>query len=242
MLYIGGGLAAIGAIWYYYTMQESAHTGRESVTAPSQAKASLEDDLPRAADDASRSAKDRTQELLKSGDAKYQQLKSEAELKYERQEIRLVKVSSAASNSIRMQRMKLSTSQLRHAPLPLFPFSEKKADAAKSSWWEWLGWGKSQTKETTDDLRRRANETLDAWNTRFEEAKKKAAEKGEDIKKRADMAARRESDKKTFLRSQWIEAKTPCSGAIAASRALRTVSCFLSHPFDEAFKTMAVLS
>ena len=49
MLYIGGGLAAIGAIWYYYTMQENAPTERESVTAPSQAKASLGDDLPRAA-------------------------------------------------------------------------------------------------------------------------------------------------------------------------------------------------
>lgn len=81
MLYIGGGLAAIGAIWYYYTMQENAPTERESVTAPSQAKASLGDDLPRAADDASRSAKDRTQEMLESGDAKYQQIKSEAELK-----------------------------------------------------------------------------------------------------------------------------------------------------------------
>ena len=48
-----------------------------------------------------------------------------------------------------------------------------------------MGWGKSQTKETADDLRRRANETLEAWNTRFEVAKNKAAEKGEDIKQRA---------------------------------------------------------
>jgi hypothetical protein len=67
--------------------------------------------------------------------------------------------------------------------IPISP--EKRVDAAKSSWWRWLGWGKSQTRETADDLKRRANETLDAWNARFEEAKQKAAEKGEDIKQRA---------------------------------------------------------
>ena len=64
-------------------------------------------------------------------------------------------------------------------------YPEKNVDAVKSGWWGWLRWGKSQTRETTDDLKRRANETLEAWNARFEEAKQKAAEKGEDIMQRA---------------------------------------------------------
>jgi hypothetical protein len=46
-------------------------------------------------------------------------------------------------------------------------------------------WGKLQTWETADDLKRHANEMLDSWNARFEGAKQKVAEKGEDIKQRA---------------------------------------------------------
>jgi transketolase len=47
-----------------------------------------------------------------------------------------------------------------------------------------LRWGKSETQASVDDLKRRANETQEAWNSRFEEAKRKAVEKGEDIKQR----------------------------------------------------------
>jgi hypothetical protein len=67
-----------------------------------------------------------------------------------------------------------------------FLFPEQKADAAKSTGKGWLSWGKSETRASADDLKRRANETLDAWNSRFEEAKRKASEKGEDIKRRVD--------------------------------------------------------
>ena len=63
---------------------------------------------------------------------------------------------------------------------------EEKVDAAKTSWWNWFSWGKSQTLEAADELKRHANETHEAWNARFEEAKKKAERKGADIKQRVD--------------------------------------------------------
>ena len=63
-------------------------------------------------------------------------------------------------------------------------FLEQKVDAAKSTGRGWLGWGRSQTRDAADDLKRRADETQEAWKSRFEEAKQKAAEKGEDIKQR----------------------------------------------------------
>ncbi|KAI0251726.1 hypothetical protein BJV78DRAFT_1361330 [Lactifluus subvellereus] len=45
--------------------------------------------------------------------------------------------------------------------------------------------GKSQTQETANDLKRRANETLEAWDAQFKKARQKVAEKDEDIKRRA---------------------------------------------------------
>jgi hypothetical protein len=65
-----------------------------------------------------------------------------------------------------------------------FLFLEKKVDEAKSTGKGWLSWGKAETRASADELKRRANETQDAWNSRFEEAKRKAAEKGEEIKQR----------------------------------------------------------
>ena len=47
-----------------------------------------------------------------------------------------------------------------------------------------MSWGKAETRASADELKRRANETQEAWNARFEEAKRKAAEKGEEIKQR----------------------------------------------------------
>ncbi len=58
-------------------------------------------------------------------------------------------------------------------------------DAAKTGSWNWFSWGRSQTQEAADELKRRANETQEAWIARFEEAKKKAERKGEDIIQRA---------------------------------------------------------
>ena len=78
--YIGGGLAAIGAIWYYYAAADNARIdkGRERLEAR---KAGTEGALGRSVEDASRSAKGRAQEALKSGDAKYQDIKTEAQSK-----------------------------------------------------------------------------------------------------------------------------------------------------------------
>jgi|SRR6266850_1474356 len=67
-LYIGGGLAAIGAIWYYYSTMANGRIDNVQVQ-----KAGVED--------ASRSAKGRAQEAIKSGDAKYQDIKAEAQSK-----------------------------------------------------------------------------------------------------------------------------------------------------------------
>ena len=47
-----------------------------------------------------------------------------------------------------------------------------------------MSWGKSETQASINDLKRRADETQEAWVSRFEDAKRKAAEKGEDIKQR----------------------------------------------------------
>ena len=58
-------------------------------------------------------------------------------------------------------------------------------DKAKAGWWSWFSWGKVQNQEAADKLKRRANETQEAWNARFEEAKKKAERKGEDVLQRA---------------------------------------------------------
>lgn len=63
-------------------------------------------------------------------------------------------------------------------------YSEKKADAAKTNSTSWFNWGRQQTQEAADELKRRADETHESWNARFEEAKKEAERKGEDIKQR----------------------------------------------------------
>ena len=47
-----------------------------------------------------------------------------------------------------------------------------------------MSWGRSQTRDAVDDLKRSVDETQEAWKARFEEAKRKAAEKGEDVKQR----------------------------------------------------------
>ena len=58
-------------------------------------------------------------------------------------------------------------------------------DSAKDGMGSWFSWGRSQSQEAAEDLKRRANETQEAWNNRFEEAKKNAERKGEDIMQRA---------------------------------------------------------
>lgn len=79
-LYIGGGLVAIGAIWYYYAGMDNTRIGkkREGLEAR---KAGTEGGRGRSVEDAGRSVKGRAQEALKSGDAKYQDIKEEAQSK-----------------------------------------------------------------------------------------------------------------------------------------------------------------
>jgi hypothetical protein len=76
-LYIGGGLVGIGAIWYYYAMVESGRIAKE------QEKVTARADVGRArsVEDTKRSEKERIQELIKGGDAKYQDVKAEAQSK-----------------------------------------------------------------------------------------------------------------------------------------------------------------
>ena len=80
-LYIGGGLVGLGAIWYYYTMREDKITanqqdglGRQKV------RVGFEGYGTRSIDD-KRSEKERMQESIKSGDAKYQDIKAGAQTK-----------------------------------------------------------------------------------------------------------------------------------------------------------------
>ncbi len=79
-LYIGGGLAAIGAIWYYYAVVENARIDKEREGLDAR-KAGIEGGRGGSVEDASRSAKGHTQEALRSGDAKYQDIKAEAQSK-----------------------------------------------------------------------------------------------------------------------------------------------------------------
>lgn len=75
-LYIGGGgLVGLGAVWYYYAMREKEGLGHQKVRAGS------ERDRTWSADGTMRSEKERTQESIKSGDAKYQDIKAEAQTK-----------------------------------------------------------------------------------------------------------------------------------------------------------------
>jgi hypothetical protein len=76
-LYVGGGLVGLGAIWYYYAMAESARITKEQEKAP----VGAERGRGWSVDDTKRSEKERIQELLKSGDAKYQDVKAEAQSK-----------------------------------------------------------------------------------------------------------------------------------------------------------------
>jgi hypothetical protein len=76
-LYIGGGLVGLGAIWYYYAMNErtadqKGGLGRQKVRIGSERGGT------RRIDDTNLK---RTQEPIKSGDAKYQETKAEAQTK-----------------------------------------------------------------------------------------------------------------------------------------------------------------
>lgn len=62
-LYIGGGLVAIGAIWYYYATVENARIERKR---EGSASGSVDGGRAQAVEGASRSVKDRTKEALKS--------------------------------------------------------------------------------------------------------------------------------------------------------------------------------
>jgi hypothetical protein len=72
-LYVGGGLVGIGAIWYYYAMAESARIAKE--------QGGMGPGRARSVEDSKRSDKERAEELIKSGDAKYQDVKAEAQSK-----------------------------------------------------------------------------------------------------------------------------------------------------------------
>lgn len=61
-VYIGGGLVAIGAIWYYYAMVEDARINRREGSA----SGSTEGGRTQSAEGTARSVKDRTKEALKS--------------------------------------------------------------------------------------------------------------------------------------------------------------------------------
>lgn len=62
-LYIGGGLVAIGAIWYYYASVEHARIDRRG---EGSATGNVKEGQTQAVEGTSRSVKDRTKEALKS--------------------------------------------------------------------------------------------------------------------------------------------------------------------------------
>ena len=78
-LYIGGGLVGLGAIWYYYAMGENERT--ENRLGHQKVRAGSDGDDMRSIDDTKRPEKERMQESIKAGDAKYQDIKAEAQTK-----------------------------------------------------------------------------------------------------------------------------------------------------------------
>ncbi|KAH9062393.1 hypothetical protein EDB87DRAFT_1559134 [Lactarius vividus] len=168
-LYIGGGgLAAIGALWYYFAATETTRNERNQTGPEAHGQLVI--------DDATRLARDTAQ----SADASYQDVKAVARSKV--QEAREQTSSGIESGK---QRYEEGKDQIGHRVSEARTTVEKSVDAAKTGWWNWFNWGRSQTQEAADELKRRANETQEAWNARFEEAKKKAEQKGEDIVQRA---------------------------------------------------------
>jgi hypothetical protein len=76
-LYIGGGLVGLGAIWYYYVMRGNERTANQQEgLGPQKVRAGSEGNGTRSIDDTKR-----TQESIKSGDAKYQDIKAETQTK-----------------------------------------------------------------------------------------------------------------------------------------------------------------
>ena len=116
------------------------------------------------------------------------------------QETKSAKASSAGESGLKGGWIKLRSAQVRLKPqsvsnhwspvvgtgiLIIFLFVEQKMDAAKNTGKGWLSWGRSESQASINDRKRRADETQEAWISRFEDAKRKAAEKGEEIKQRA---------------------------------------------------------
>ncbi|KAH9963784.1 hypothetical protein BC827DRAFT_88743 [Russula dissimulans] len=202
VLYIGGGLAAVAAIWYYYTTAENGHINKERQELERQkSTARTEGGRERTVQDATSSVKERAQGALQSGDAKYQDVKAEAQSKVqaardqvgqavERGKQRFEDGKDQASHRATGAQSTVGESSweeirmVRPGALTCLVFLGQKADAAKSTWWRWLSWGKSESQAAVNDLKRHADETQEAWNSRFEEAKRKATEKGEDVKRR----------------------------------------------------------
>ncbi|KAI0290388.1 hypothetical protein B0F90DRAFT_1763175 [Multifurca ochricompacta] len=176
--YVGSWLAAIGAIWYYYYYY---HMMTDNLRIEREREREREGSWGNVTDIEGGRAKGRAQEALKSVDSKYQDVKNEAQLK-----VQSAREQVGQGIEGGKQRFAEGKDQVAQHAAEVHTNTEKRVDAAKSSWWSWLGWGKSQTQEAANDLKRRADDTFEAWNARFEEAKQKAAQKGEDIKQRAD--------------------------------------------------------
>jgi hypothetical protein len=71
-------LVGLGAIWYYYT---TSTANQQEGLGHQKVRAGSERDGTRNTDDTKRSEKERLQESIKSGDAKYQDIKAEAQTK-----------------------------------------------------------------------------------------------------------------------------------------------------------------
>jgi ElaB/YqjD/DUF883 family membrane-anchored ribosome-binding protein len=177
-LYIGGGLAAIGALWYYFSTTEKPQVERrEPQPAIDEANRVARDgvqvyqDVKGAAQSKAQGARERASSEIESGKQLYEEGKDEIVNRIS--EAR----TAAGKHSKYLDGIRSWLNALR--------FAEKRVDEAKAGSGNWFSWGKAQTQEAADELKRRANETQDAWNARFEEAKKKAERKGEDIVRRA---------------------------------------------------------
>ena len=72
VLYIGGGLAAVAAIWYYYASKENERINKEQELGHLKSTASAEGGRGQIIQDATRSVKERTQDVKAEAQSKVQ--------------------------------------------------------------------------------------------------------------------------------------------------------------------------
>jgi hypothetical protein len=136
-LYIGGGLAAIGALWYYSATTEKPHVEQrepqpaiDEATRVARDGAQVSQDVKGAAQSKAQGARERASSEVEGGKQLYEEGKDEIVN-------RVSEARTAAS-----KRLKYISYGMKLNPLR---FAEKRVDGAKDGWGTGFSWGRVQT-------------------------------------------------------------------------------------------------